>query len=162
MPIDTRSQWLTQLERISPIIRGYNLSATLSDFTYVGRPAGKPKIWHDVDAFDFANSEAHNQSIADAVQALRRRMPQEAIRALLGELTLRKTYGAFSELVAYKWLGDAGVDFTAQVPMTGAQVVNPNGTVADGVVMLGRDNVVNVDVKGFRFVDHKMRFYTGD
>jgi hypothetical protein len=81
--IDTRLQWLSELERMSPIIRGYNLGVTWLDFPYVERPQGQPQIWRDADAFNFANSEVHNQMIADAVQGLQGRMPEEAIRALL-------------------------------------------------------------------------------
>jgi hypothetical protein len=92
----------------------------------------------------------------DAVAALQGTMPDSAIRTLLGELTSTKTYGAFSELVAYKWLSDAGVAFKAQVTMTGAEVVNPNGTAADGQVTFPSGKVANLDIKGFGFVDHKI------
>jgi hypothetical protein len=126
--IDTRTQWISELERLSSFIRSYDLNTPLKDFLYVERPSGKPSIVHDGDVFSVANSSSHNAIITGAIKALQGRMPETAIRSLIGELTLRKTYGAFSELVAYKWLGDAGVDFTAQVPMTSAQVVNPNGS----------------------------------
>ena len=79
------------------------------------------------------------------------------LRTLLGELTFRNTYGAFSELVAYKWLGDAKVDFTPQVPMTAADVLNPNGSIIDGRMILAGEKPVFFDVKGFGFHAHKIK-----
>jgi hypothetical protein len=155
--IDTRNQWISELERLSAIIRAFNLNATLKDFTYVDRPTGQPKIFHDADAFNIANSLPHNTIVVDAITALQGRMSDPAIRSLLGELTFRKAYGAFSEIIAYKWLADAGVDFKAQVPMTSAQVVNPNGSIIDGQVTLAKARVACFDVKGFGFVAHKLK-----
>jgi hypothetical protein len=155
--IDTRTQWISELEHLSSFVRSYNLNTTLKDFSYVERPSGKPSVVHDGDAFGVANSPPHNAIIAEAIKALQGRMPDAAIRSLIGELTFRKTYGAFSELVAYKWFGDAGVDFTAQVPMTSAQVVNPNGSIIDGRVTLANGKVACFDIKGFGFVAHKIK-----
>ena len=121
--IDTRTDWLKKLEQIRAFFQAYGLSATLKDAVYVERLAGQAKF-RDADAFNIANSDPHNDMIAEAVRALQNRMPTAAIQNLIGELTFRKTYGAFCELLAYKWLGDAGVDFTAQVPMTSAEVLN--------------------------------------
>jgi hypothetical protein len=95
--------------------------------------------------------------IAEAVRALQNRMPTAAIQNLIGELTSRKTYGAFCELLAYKWLGDAGVDFTAQVAMTSAEVLNKNGSTIDGKMTLANGKTVCFDVKGFGFVAHKIK-----
>jgi hypothetical protein len=155
--IDTRYQWIAELGRLSPIIKAYDLTKTTlkKDTVYVDRASIQPDRTRDKDAFNVANSDAHNAFVVDAVVALQGKMPDDAIRSLLGELTSKKTYGAFSELVAYKWLSDAGVPFTAQVQMTGAQVVNPNGTAADGQVTFPSGKIANLDVKGFGFVDHK-------
>src|ERR1700724_1460959 len=146
--IDTRHQWIGELEQLSPIIRAYDLANTTlkKDTVYVDRTPGQPDRVRDNDAALFANSPAHNAVVADAVQALQGKMPEEAIRSLLGELTSRNTYGAFSELAAYKWLSDAGVPFLAQVRMTGTEVVNPNGTNADGQVTFPSGKVANFDV----------------
>ena len=104
--IDTRNQWIAQLERLSPIIAAFGLTAELKkDATYVDRPPGQPAVCRDADAFNIANSLAHNTIVVDAVAILQRKVADPAIRSLLGELTFRKTYGAFSELAAYKWLG---------------------------------------------------------
>lgn len=119
------------------------------------RVSNQPDCIRDKDAFNVANSSAHNAIVVDAVAALQGKMPDDAIRTLLGELTSKKTYGAFSELVAYKWLSDAGVPFAAQVPMTGTEVVNPNGTAADGQVAFPSGKVANLDIKGFGFIEHK-------
>jgi hypothetical protein len=96
--IDTRIQWLKELERISPLMGAYNLSATLKDAIYVVRPTGPPPVFHDSDAFNVANSTPHNDIVAEAIKALQGKMAEPAVRGLLGELTSRKTYGAFSEL----------------------------------------------------------------
>jgi hypothetical protein len=58
---DTRSQWLHELERLSPA--GYNLSATLNDAVYVDRPVGQKPHFRDADAFNFASSDAHNRLV---------------------------------------------------------------------------------------------------
>lgn len=155
--IDTRYQWIAELERLSSIIKAYDLTHTTlkKDAVYVDRTLAPADRTRDVDAFNVANSDAHNAIVVDAVAALQAKMPEDAIRALLGELTSKKTYGAFSELVAYKWLADAEVPFVAQVPMSGADVVNPNGTAADGQVTFPSGKVANLDIKGFGFVEHK-------
>jgi hypothetical protein len=154
---DTRKQWLQELERLGPLMAGYNLSATLKDAVYVDRPAGQKPHFRDADAFNFSSSDAHNRLVVDAVAALQGRMPPRAIRVLLGELTDRKTYGAFSELMAYKWLGDAGLVFTAQVPMASADVLNPNGSTIDGTMVPAGGKTVAFDVKGFGFIEHKIK-----
>jgi hypothetical protein len=156
--IDTRYQWVAELERLSPIIKTCDLTNTTlkkKDTVYFDRTSNQPDRTRDKDAFNVANSPAHNAIIIDAVAALQGKMANDAIRSLLGELTSKKTYGAFSELVAYKWLSDAGLSFTAQVPMTGADVVNPNGTAADGQTTFLSGKIANLDIKGFGFVEHK-------
>jgi hypothetical protein len=149
--IDTRNQWLAELSRLSPFIRTLNL-VQAKDFSYVERPPGRP-VFRDADAFNLSNSTPHNQIIVDAIDTLRGRMPDDGIRSLIGELTYRKTYGAFSELVAYKWLGEANVNFTPQVPMNGSEVINPNGSIIDGQMILA-DKTVYFDIKAFGFHDH--------
>jgi hypothetical protein len=154
--IDTRIQWLKKLERLSSTIHGYGLSGSLKDVIYVNRLGAKPDFL-DSDAFNVANSDPHNLIVKYAVDALQGKMPEPAVRALLSELTSRKTYGAFSELMAYKWLGDAGVPFAAQIPATNADVVNPHGSTLDGQVTLADGTMSYFDVKGFGFVAHKIK-----
>jgi len=155
--IDTRNQWIGELDRLSPIIKAYDLTTALKkDAVYVDRTSKQSDPYRDKDAFNIANSDAHNAIVVDAVVALQGKLPDPAIRSLLGELTGKKTYGAFSELVAYKWLSDTGIAFKAQVPMSGAEVVNPNGTAADAQVTFPSGKVANLDIKGFGFVDHKI------
>lgn len=155
--IDTRHQWIAELERLSPIIKAYDLTNTTlkKDAVFVDRARAAPDRMRDADAFNVANSEPHNAIVVDAVATLQAKMPEDAIRALVGELTSKKTYGAFSELVAYRWLAQAGVPFVAQVPMLGVDVVNPNGTAADGQVTFPSGKIANLDIKGFGFVEHK-------
>ena len=152
--IDTRNQWLTELARLSALIRSLNLSAG-KDFAYVDRPPGGPVF--NADAYNLSNSPPHNQIVVDAIDILQGRMPEEAIRKLIGELTFRQTYGAFSELVAYKWLGNAKIDFTPQVPMTAFDVLNPNGSIIDGRMILANNKAVFFDIKGFGFHAHKIK-----
>jgi hypothetical protein len=104
--IDTRHQWIAELERLSPIIKAYDLTNTAANkaAAYVDRTSNPPDRTRDKDAFNVANSAAHNAIVVDAVAALQGKMPDDAIRSLLGELTSKKTYGAFSELVAYNIL----------------------------------------------------------
>lgn len=156
--IDTRHQWIAELERLSPIIKVYDLTHTTlkKDAVFVDRASVTLDRTRDIDAFNIANSDAHNTIVVDAVSALQGRMPEGSIRSLLGELTSKKTYGAFSELVAYKWLADAGATFVAQVKMSGAEVVNPNGTAADGQLTFPSGKIANLDIKGFGFVEHKI------
>jgi hypothetical protein len=153
--IDTRSQWLTELARLSAFVRSLNFS-TGKDFSYVDRSGGK-LVFHDADAFNLSNSPPHNQIIIDAIDILRGRMSERAVRNLIGELTFRKTYGAFSELVAYKWLGDAKIDFTPQVPMTASDVLSPNGSIIDGQMILSDRKTVSFDIKAFGFHAHKIK-----
>lgn len=153
--IDTRIQWLKELELISNVIHGYGLSGTLKDAIYVDRTGAKPEFL-DSDAYNVANSDPHNLIVKESVDALQGKMPEPAIRALLGELTFRKTYGAFSEVMAYKWFGDAGVPFAGQVPATKLDVVNPNGSTLDGEVTLADGTKSYFDVKGFGFIAHKI------
>lgn len=155
--VDTRIQWLRELERLSPWMKTYNLSASFKECVYVDRPSGQPPRFHDEDAYSIANDSAHNAIVVDAIAALQGRLAVSSVSSLVGELTFRKTYGAFSELVAYKWLGDAKVDFTAQVPMTKAEVLNPNGSTIDGQMMLAGAKTACFDVKGFGFVAHKIK-----
>jgi hypothetical protein len=112
--ITTKNQWLAELARMSKVIRDLNLPVG-KDVAYVEYVEGKP-IFDEPDAYNLSNSTPHNQIIVDAVDVLSRRAPENVLRTLLGELTFRNTYGAFSELVAYKWFGDAKVDFTPQLP----------------------------------------------
>ena len=77
---------------------------------------------------------------------------------MLGELTFRKTYGAFCELAAYDWLARAGVDFTPQVQMAPTDVLNSNGSTLDGKFARVGNSAVYFDVKGFGFHAHKIKF----
>ena len=69
---------------------------------------------------------------------------------LLGDLTSdrsRTTYGTFSELAAYGAFAESGLPLKIQVPMSGTDILNPNGSDLDGEVEL--NNEILFDVKGF-------------
>ena len=78
------------------------------------------------------HSSEHDDLIQRAVSLLRQKAGDPFAKHLLGELTFRKTYDAFSEMAAYDWMAQAGIDFTPQVVLGPADVVNPNGSTLDG------------------------------
>lgn len=94
--IDTRHQWIDELERLSPIIKAHDLTNTTlkKDAVFIDRASAAPDRMRDADSFNVANSEPHNAIVVDAVAALQAKMPEGSIRGLLGELASKKTYGA--------------------------------------------------------------------
>jgi hypothetical protein len=153
--IETKHQWIDELADLSPLIDSLNLKKG-KNAVYVTRSPGAI-IYYDADAYNLSNSVPHNQIIVDAVNALRGKTTDGVLGNMLGELTFGNTYGAFSELAAYKWLTHAGVDFTPQVPMAPSDVLNPNGSIIDGKMMLPEKMQVFFDIKGFGFHAHKIK-----
>jgi hypothetical protein len=153
--IISKYQWIDELAKLSSFIGSLNLK-TGKDRTYASQ-SGSQTLFEDVDAYNLSNSGPHNQLIVDAVNALRAKTTENVIRNLLGEVIFRNTYGAFSELAAYKWLADAGVDFTPQVTMPASDVLNPNGSIIDGKIALSKNKTVFFDIKGFGFHAHKIK-----
>ena len=108
----------------------------------------------DADAYHFSNSDEHQVLLNRSFTDFHSRSGDVLLKNLIGELTFRKTYGAFSEIAAYDWLAKNGIDFETQVPLGPADVVNPNGSAIDGKLRLGTKDVY-FDVKGFGFYEHK-------
>jgi hypothetical protein len=148
-------QWIDELVKLDPFINTLNLKNG-RDTIYASQSGGQT-VFHDHDAYNLSNSSPHNELIVQAVSDLRARTTDIVIRNLLGEVTSRNTYGAFSEVAGYKWLADAGVDFTPQVPMTASDVLNPQGSTLDGIMTLPGNKKVFFDIKGFGFQAHKIK-----
>jgi hypothetical protein len=94
----------------------------------------------------------------DAIDALHGKTSEKTIRNIIGELTFRNTYGAFSELVAYKWLNDAKIDFTPQVLMTASDVLNPNGSIIDGQMILAKTSPSPSTSRDLAFTPTRSRY----
>ncbi len=153
--IETKFQWIDKLTTLCPLIGSLNLKAG-KDIVYAERVHGT-LVSHNVDAYNLSNSDAHNQIVARAVKALSGKVDDSVLRHMLGELTSRtKTYGAFCELAAYDRLTRAGLTPTPQIAMTAAEVLNSNGSILDGNLMLG-NKIVFFDIKAFGFHAHKIK-----
>lgn len=111
--ICTQHQWVYKIEKLIPEMARLNLRGS-RDYPYVEIVNGDP-VFNDADAFNRSNSSVHDDLIQRAVSLLRQKAGDPFAKHLLGELTFRKTYGAFSEMAAYDWMAQAGVDFTPQV-----------------------------------------------
>jgi hypothetical protein len=153
--IETKFQWIDALTTLCPLIGRLNLKAG-KDIVYAERAHGI-LVSHNTDAYNLSNSDAHNQLVARAVEALSGKIDDSGLRHMLGELTSRtKTYGSFCELAAYDRLTRAGLTPTPQITMTAAEVLNSNGSVLDGNLMLG-SKIVFFDIKAFGFHAHKIK-----
>lgn len=147
--IKTRHGWLDILASKSPSIAMLNLKSDLPNDDYKGATG----LACNADAFNLANSEPHNNIIASTLEALTKSGTSiDTITKLLTDLTSRNTYGTFSELSAYAFLLKGGLAFDIQLPMTAADILNPNGSDLDGSLHLSED--VLFDVKGFGFHEY--------
>jgi hypothetical protein len=152
--IETQHQWVEKIEALSPVVVNLNLKRK-TDYAYVEHTNGK-HLFNDVDAYNFSNSDLHDEMLTRAIFHLHKKTGTKLLKDLLGELTFRKTYGAFSEIAAYDWLARHEIEFEPQVPLSGADVVNPNGSSVDGRLKLGTVTAY-FDIKGFGFYEHKVR-----
>jgi hypothetical protein len=151
--IASQHEWVGKIEGMLPSAIGLNLRRK-ADVKYVETVDGKP-IFSDADAYKFGNSTLHDGILYRAVPALEAKAGKDFVAHLLGELTFRKTYGAFSEMAAYDWMGRTGIDYTPPVERTAAEVVNRNGSTIDGK-FAGATQDIFFDIKGFGFVEHKI------
>lgn len=149
--ICTQHQWVDKIEKLNPEIARLNLRRS-RDYPYVEIVNGD-HVFNDADAFNLSNSSEHDDLIRRAVALLRAKAGDAFAKHLLGELTFHKTYGAFSEMAAYDWMAQSGIDFTPQVALRPADVVNPNGSTLDGK-LLANGKTVFFDIKAFGFVEH--------
>jgi len=135
---------------MSSVAATLDLKSKLSDEIY---EAPGQKFSSNKDAFNLANSEEHNRAVAATIDGLAAMGADEkALTKLMLDLTSRNTYGTFCELSAYHFLLKGKHDFSIQSPMTGAEILNPNGADLDGVLRLPQEVVF--DIKAFGFHEH--------
>jgi hypothetical protein len=151
--ICSQHQWIDKIEAMIPDTARLNLRRA-QDYLYV-ETVNEQRTWNDPDAYNFSNSTDHDNLVKRAVALLLQRAGNPFVKHLLGELSFRKTYGALREMAVYDWMGQAGIDFTPQVVLGPADVVNPNGSTLDGSLVVN-GKTVYFDIKGFGFVDHKI------
>lgn len=143
----TRHEWWNDLAGLSTTVAGLKVPA---DETYLDTATNQSI---NSEAFNLSSCSRHNEAIArwaDALAIQGKPLPQ--IEKLLTDLTSRNTYGTFSELAAYGLLLDTDIPFDIQIPMTGKDILNPNGSDLDGALQIG--NTVYFDVKAFGFHEH--------
>lgn len=115
--------FLRELEARSPSITRMGLTGSLKDALLTGK------------LLNVANSGPELDRVARAVEMLvsKAGVPvadaEVAVRQLVTE---RHFYGSYCELGAYDWLNRHHIAFTAQVKLTGSDVLNPNGCTIDG------------------------------
>lgn len=154
--IRTRFEWLDVLAAESSVVARLDLKRGISDETY--KAVGQ-KMSDNKDAFNLAGNYAHNAVIVKTIERLSEHgAPDEVIRKLLLDLTSRNTYGTFCELSAYAFLLEGNHDFDIQAPVTGADILNPNGSDLDGILRLPEE--VFFDVKAFGFHEHLVTLLT--
>lgn len=155
--IRTRFEWLDLLAAKSPVVARLDLKGAASNETY---KAEGEKACDNKDAFNFASSEHHNAVIAQTIEQLSLRgASDETIRKLVLDLTSRNTYGTFCELSAYAFLLEGNHDFNIQAPVTGADILNPNGSDLDGLLRLPPEEAF-FDIKAFGFHEHLVTLLT--
>jgi hypothetical protein len=97
--ICTQHQWVDKIQKLIPETTRLNLQRP-QDYPYVEIDNGA-LVFNDADAYCLSNSTAaHDELIRRSVILLQQRAGDAFAKHLLGELTYRKTYGAFSEMVA--------------------------------------------------------------
>lgn len=74
------------------------------------------------------------------------------VQDLLVNLVGNNTYGAFSELAGYGKLLDAHIPFRIQESVGNNEILNPNGSILDGIFTIGDD--VFFDIKSFGLQEH--------
>jgi hypothetical protein len=146
----TRHQWLDLLAKKSAFAADHDFKLKAIDDVYLA--LGK-KMAANKDAFNLANSEVHNDVVAATIDGLAALgVDCNILSKLIMDLTSRNTYGTFCELSGYSFLLKGNHNFNVQVPMTGADILNPNGADLDGVIYLPQE--VAFDIKGFGFHEH--------
>jgi hypothetical protein len=147
-PVINRSQWIGELAALSPTISNIPHGKSLPLVSYQDIANGDVT---EIDAFNLANDDNHNRALARCFDSLSTKGVNGAtLLKYLTDLTGgRNTYGTASELLVYLWLVDHKVPFDIQIPVTGAHVLNPQGSDLDGKLTASSD--VFFDVKGFGF-----------
>jgi hypothetical protein len=114
---------LGELEKRSGLISSMNLRGQLADLKLDDGHLNVANTAPDLDRVARAIEGLSAAGSLGAVDA------DKSMKRLLSPLNF---YGEFCELGAYDWLLRNGVKFQAQVALTGADVLNPNGSIIDG------------------------------
>ncbi|MBS1057771.1 hypothetical protein [Gluconobacter kondonii] len=147
--IRTSHQWLDLLASRSTVIASLDLKASLPNIIYEVEGTNKSV---NADALNFANCSIHTERLLGAFRSLEATgCPPIVLEKLVKDLVGRNTYGTVCELGAYAILNEAGLNFSPQVAMTGAEILNPNGAELDGCFRFPDE--VYFDIKAFGFHD---------
>jgi len=141
------SQWIAELSRLSTTVARISKGSPLPIVAYTD---ANGQIAEPVP-YDLANDADHNDSFARCFDGLSANgASDDTLRNYLGTLTNgNNTYGTASELLTYLWLLGHHTLFEIQIPMTGADILNPKGSDLDGKLTFSSD--VFFDIKGFGF-----------
>jgi hypothetical protein len=150
------SQWIAELSHLSATVARISQGNPLPLVTYTdanGQIA-------EPDPCNLANNADHNTAFARCFDGLSANgASDETLRNYLGTLTNgNNTYGTASELLTYLWLLDHHALFEIQIPMTGADILNPKGSDLDGKLTFSSD--VFFDIKGFGFQETTVKRLT--
>ena len=149
----TRFEWIDLLAAYSPVVARLQLKTQLGDDVY--SVSGQPAT--NADAFNFSNSKEHSKAIAHVLEELAKSgVDDTLISKFVTDLTTRNMWGTFCELSAYDFLQSGGHNFEIQIPVTGADILNPNGSDLDGLLHLGEEKVF-FDAKAFGFTEHLVK-----
>jgi hypothetical protein len=138
-PTSTDSgQWIAELASLSPTIARIAQAKPVPTVRYQDAASGEML---EAEAFNLANDIDHNQAFARCFDGLSGNGASDAIlQTYLGTLTNGwNTYGTASELLTYLWLLDHHVYFDIQIALTGADILNPNGSDLDGKLTFSSD-----------------------
>jgi len=144
------SQWIAELSGLSTTIARITQGNPVPLVVY--RDANGEIV--ESQPFNLANDADHNAAFARCFDQLSAHgAPDDTLRNYLGTLTNgNNTYGTASELLTYLWLLDHRAIFEIQIPMTGADILNPKGSDLDGKLTFSSD--VFFDIKGFGFQEN--------
>ena len=108
----------------------------------------------DKHPFNFANDSDDLDRVANTIDALINTgglLLSDAKNMVKVLASNRSFYGSYCELRAYGWLYCQGAQFSTQIQLTGADVLNPNGCKIDGRF---DHSPVYFDIKAFGFQEH--------
>ena len=156
--VRTRHAWIDALSAQSSTVARLDVKRSVRDEVYKAQGQSLAK---NADAFNFAGDLAHNAVVVRTLDSLSARGVADAVLLKwTKDLTSRNTYGTFSELAAYYVLLRSQHPFDVQVPVRGADVLNPNGSDLDGRLRMPGQIEVYFDVKAFGFHEHLVELLT--
>ena len=125
------------MEARAPALAGLSLMTKVSDAPLFGQLS------------NLAQDLTRLHAIADTFEMLvaQNNAQRTDIEKLAKELLItRSFYGSVCEVASYGWLQRAKVKFHVQVPRSGTEVLNPNGTEVDGTIPFLD---IDFDIKAF-------------